>query len=158
MEAVATPGREVSMKVKMIIRKWAAPVLCGLFLFLCMKFVLMIGYVPTASMEPTIAAGSYILGLRIHGELQRGDIVVFRLDGRNLVKRIVAVPGDVVYVDESTFTVRINSVLEGATQIIEVPVGHFYMLGDDPAKSSDSRYWDDPFIHKDDILARLFIK
>jgi len=44
------------------IRKWAAPALCGLFLFLCMKFVLMIGYVPTASMEPAIAAGSYILG------------------------------------------------------------------------------------------------
>lgn len=146
------------MKVKMIIRKWAAPVLCGLFLFLCMKFVFMIGYVPTASMEPTITAGSYILGLRIHGELQRGDIVIFRLDGRNLVKRIAAVPGDVVYADESTFTVRINSILEGATKIIEVPAGHFFMLGDNPAESFDSRYWDNPFVHEDDILARLFMQ
>jgi len=157
-KAVATSSREVSMKVKKLIRKWAAPVLCGFFLFLCMKFVFIIGYVPTASMEPTIVAGSYILGLRIHGELQRGDIVILRLDGRNLVKRIAAMPNDVVYVDESTFTVKINSVLEGATKIIEVPEGHFYMLGDNPAESSDSRYWDDPFIHKDDILARLFIK
>ena len=146
------------MKVNKLIRKWAAPVLSGLFLFMCMKFMFMIGYVPTASMEPTIAAGSYILGLRIHGELQRGDIVIFRLDGRNLVKRIAAVPGDVVYVDESTFTVRINSVLEGVTKIIEVPERHFYMLGDNPDESFDSRYWEDPFIHEDDILAKLFIQ
>jgi len=145
------------MKVKKIIRKWAAPVLCGLFLFLCMKFVFMIGYVPTASMEPTILEGSYILGLRIHGKLHRGDIVIFRLGGRNLVKRIAAVAGDVVYVDENTFTVEINSVLEGATKIIEVPEGHFYMLGDNPAVSFDSRYWEDPFVREDDILARLFI-
>jgi len=51
------------------------------------------------------------------------------------------VPGDVVYVDESTFTVKINSILEGATKIIEVPENHFYMLGDNPAESHDSRYW-----------------
>jgi len=118
-----------------------------------MKFVFMIGYVPTASMDPSIAAG-----MRIHGELQRGDIVIFRLDGRNLLKRIATVPSDVVYVDESTFTVRINSILEGATKIIEVLEGHFYMLGDIPAESLDSRYWGDPFIHEDDILARLFIQ
>jgi len=158
METVAIPNREVSMKLKKIIRKWVAPVLSGLFLLLCMKFVLMIGYVPTTSMEPTISKGSYILGLRIHGELQCGDIVIFRLDGRNLVKRIAAVPGDIIYVDETTFTVRVNSILEGATKIIEVPEGHFYMLGDNPAESLDSRYWDNPFVHEDDILARLLIQ
>ena len=102
-------------------------------------------------MEPTIPEGSYILGLRTHGELQRGDIVIFRLDGRNLVKRIAAVPGDIVYVDENTFTVRINNILDGATKIIEVP-------GDNPSESLDSRYWEDPFVHEDDILARLFTK
>jgi len=109
-------------------------------------------------MEPTIPEGSYILGLRIHGELQCGDIVIFRLGGRNLVKRIAAVLGDVVYVDENTFNIRINNILKGATKIIEVPERHFYMLGDYPAESFDSRYWDNPFIHEDNILARLFTK
>jgi len=32
------------------------------------------------------------------------------------------------------------------------------MLGDNPAESFDSRYWDDPFVHEDDILAKLFIQ
>lgn len=132
--------------------------LCGLFLFLCMKFIFLIGYVPTASMEPTIQEGSYILGLRLHGELQLGDVVIFRMDGRNLVKRIAAVPGDIVYIDESTFTIKINSVLESATKIIEVPEGHFYMLGDNPSESYDSRYWDNPFLHQNNVLARLFIQ
>ena len=75
-----------------------------------------------------------------------------------MVKRIAAVPDYVVYVDEPTFTVRINSIREGATKIIEVPEEHFYMLGDNPAESFDSRYWGDPSVHEDDILARLFIQ
>lgn len=144
--------------VKKLIKGWAIPLACGLFIIFLFQVVLMLGYVPTASMEPTIREGSYILGLRTHGELQRGDIVIFRLDGRNLVKRIAAVPGDMVNIDESTFTVKVNSVLDGTTKAIEVPEGYFYMLGDNPAESLDSRYWDNPFIHKDDILARLFIK
>jgi len=59
---------------------------------------------------------------------------------------------------ENTFNIRINNILEGATKIIEVPERHFYMLGDYLAKSFESRYWDNPFIHEDDILARLFTK
>lgn len=123
-----------------------------------MKFVLLIGYVPSASMGPTIQAGSYILGLRLYGELQRGDIVMFRMDDRNLVKRIAAIPGDMVYINESDFTVGINKYAEGATKIIEIPEGYFYMPGDNPAESQDSRYWDDPFIHEGDIIARLCIE
>ena len=38
----------------------------------------MLGYVPTGSMEPTLKAGSMILGLRCFDEPQKGDIVVFR--------------------------------------------------------------------------------
>ena len=125
------------------IQKWAAPLVCGLLLFLCMSFLLFIGYVPSASMEPAIPAGSYVVGTRLHGELQRGDIVAFRLEGQILVKRIAAVSGDIVDIDE--------------TISLEVPAGYFHMLGDNPAASLDSRHWDSPFIHESTILARLFI-
>ena|GEM_PF-2648405 len=67
------------------IRKWAAPVLCGLFLFLCMKFVLMIGYVPTASMEPAIAAGSLSLPGTI---LSTGPLCTLPLGNRGKMKRL----------------------------------------------------------------------
>ena len=134
--------RRMSIPMKSRIQKWAAPAVCGLLLFLCMKFVFFIGYVPTVSMEPTIAAGSYVLGTRIHGELQRDNIVVFRIEGQNLVKRIAAVPGDIV-------------LIEGGAGL-EVPEGYFYMLGDNLSESIDSRHWDNPFIHESAILARLW--
>jgi len=76
-----------------------------------MRFVFFIGYVPTASMEPTISAGNYVFGIRLYGELQRGDVVIFRLNGQHLVKRIAAVPGDIVSIDESSN--------------LEVPNGYF---------------------------------
>ena len=62
-----------------------------------MKAVFLFGYVPTASMEPTLPEGSYILGLRIYGELEKGDIIIFKHDGKLLVKRIAALPGEAIF-------------------------------------------------------------
>ncbi len=118
------------------------PLLCGSLIFLIFRFVLIIGYVPSASMEPTIQSGSYILGLRLHSEPQRGDIVIFQLEGRILVKRIAGIPGDSVDINGTSIT---------------VPGGCCFMLGDNPDESVDSRYWSNPFIHEKDILARLLL-
>jgi signal peptidase I len=79
--------------------------------------------VPTGSMNPTIVEGDRIwvdkhaFGLRIPftrvhltpGEdPQRGEIVVFDSprDGTSLVKRVIAVPGDVVSLDGEVLTVN----------------------------------------------------
>ena len=41
------------------------PLLCAILVVLLFRTVFFLGYVPTASMEPTIPKGSLILGLRI---------------------------------------------------------------------------------------------
>lgn len=124
-----------------LIMKMAAPLLCGLFFYCLMQFVLLVGYVPTASMEPVIQDGSWIVGTRIYGELQRGDIVIFRYRGAMLVKRIAGIPGDVVSTDDGT--------------VLTVPDGCYYLLGDNPSESFDSRQWHEPFISESEIVARL---
>jgi signal peptidase I len=116
------------------------PLLCGMLVVLLFRYVFIIGYVPSASMEPTIPTGSYILGLRIYSPLHPGDIVVFQHDRKTLVKRISTMPGDTVRVQGTD---------------IAVPEGCFYLLGDSPAESVDSRHWAEPFIRKEDILAVL---
>ncbi len=118
------------------------PLLCGLLIFLIFRFVLIIGYVPSASMEPTIQSGSYILGLRMYSEPQRGDIVIFQFEDRILVKRIAGIPGDSVDINGTSITVL---------------GGCYFMLGDNPDESVDSRYWANPFIHEKDILAKLLL-
>ena len=55
-----------------------------------------------------------------------------------MVKRIAAVGGDRI---------------EHNGEVITVPAGCYYMLGDNSSDSFDSRYWDDPFIPRDDVIA-----
>ena len=116
------------------------PVFCAVLVLALFRFVFYLGYVPTASMEPTIHQGSLILGLRQFGELHTGDIVIFRHDGRTLVKRIAAGPGE-------------TYILNGRP--ITVPAGQYLLLGDNADDSYDARYWDDPFVPEKDLIAIL---
>ncbi len=131
---------------------WVPLVVC-LTVFLLFRYVLFLGYVPSASMEPAIPAGSWILGLRIHGAPQRGDIVIFEQQGRYLVKRIAAIPGDTVYLDDYTYSVSINAELSGATRVLSVPENSYFVLGDNAALSVDSRFWDAPCLSGNSIIA-----
>ena len=94
-------------------------------------------------MEPTIMAGDKIFGIRMLGELEVGDVVVFKYDDTYMVKRIAAVPGD---------TLKINS------EEIKIPKDCYYVLGDNYWNSFDSRYWQEPYITYDDIVAKIIYK
>ena len=96
-----------------------------------------------------------ILGTRLFGELERGDVVIFFQNDRCLVKRIAAVPGDSVAINDLTKEAVVNGDLSDATRTLIVPEECYFMLGDNPAVSVDSRYWEEPFIAIDQILARV---
>ena len=116
------------------------PMLSFVAAIVLLRFVFYIGYVPTESMEPTIPAGSRIIGIRIIKDLSVGDIVVFDYNGTNMVKRIAAGPGEMVQIQgENT----------------KVPKDCYYVLGDNYLNSYDSRYWDEPFVLKENVIAIL---
>lgn len=121
-------------------RKWKfiVPVLALLSTCLLFRFVLFIGYVPTESMEPTLKKGSIIVGSRIFGKLNAGEIVVFEHDGKIMLKRIAAVSGDTI---------------EHRGNLQTVPTGSIYVLGDNTANSFDSRFWDEPFVSCEKVIA-----
>ena len=124
-------------------RKWKfiVPMLALLGTCLLFRFVLFIGYVPTESMKPTLKKGSIIVGSRIFGELEVGDIIVFRHEDKLLVKRIAATEGNMV---------------EYKGQRMTVPEDCFYVLGDNSGNSFDSRFWTKPFITYSSIISRSF--
>ena len=136
------------------VRPWCVPVSVTLLFYLLLQFVVLIGYVPSASMEPTLPEGSFILGLRIFDEPQVGDIIVFKKDGVLQVKRVAAGPGDMIDLREIQY-MDTRPIPEWTDPIITVPAGCYFVLGDNTQNSLDSRYWEDPFISRQAIVAIL---
>ena len=116
------------------------PAFVILTLLILFRTVLLIGYVPSESMEPTLEKDSFIVGYRLFKEIETGDIIIFEREGTLMVKRVAACEGDIVY-------------FNGQSQV--VPNNCFYVLGDNSDNSYDSRYWSDPFVKRETVIAKL---
>ena len=116
------------------------PAFVILTLLILFRTVLLIGYVPSESMEPTLEKDSFIVGYRLFNEIETGDIIIFEREGTLMVKRVAACAGDMVMVN-------------GQSQ--PVPNDCYYVLGDNSDNSYDSRFWEDPFVREEDVHAKL---
>jgi len=134
------------------VKPWSIPLGLTLLFYLVLQFVVLIGYVPSASMEPTLKEGSFIFAWRIHNTPEVGDIVVFEKDGVLQVKRVAAVPGDIVDYSSLEYTDALP-IPTWSEKTITVPAGCYFLLGDNTQNSLDSRYWEEPFVTEDQIVA-----
>ena len=119
--------------------------------------------IPSGSMHPTLLEGDRILVNKFLYHLHpphRSDIVVFRYPEdpkRPFIKRLVGLGGDAVELRDGHIFVN-GAALDGSgifrnnhyynqglygqeRQIVHVPDGSYYVLGDNSASSHDSRYW-----------------
>ena len=74
-------------KIKNAVKLSLLPMTVTLVILILFRFVFLLGYVPTASMEPTLKTGSLILGVRVWRDIRKRDIIVFRHNKEYLVKR-----------------------------------------------------------------------
>ena len=142
--------------LKKRVRGWVVPISLTLFVFILMKAFFFVGYVPTASMEPTLKAGSYIFGIRNSSKLETGDIIVFHHDGQLLVKRIAGCPGDEIDRRELEY-MKTVAIPVWTDPLLTIPEDCYFVLGDNAENSIDSRYWDNPYVNQADIVARILI-
>ncbi|HEY0616591.1 MAG TPA: signal peptidase I [Kribbella sp.] len=108
--------------------------------------------VSSSSMEPTLKSGDQILiatrAYKSHGPA-RGDLVVFDGPDGPLVKRVAAIAGDEVGIEDGQLVVNARIVPEPAVDQstvdgmyygpVTVPSGSVFVLGDNRANSVDSR-------------------
>lgn len=147
--------------------------------FLINRFIIANSRVPTPSMVPTIMAGDRIIGSRLSyqfGEPQRGDIAIFVYpddEARGIttyyVKRIIGLPGDTVdivdgrvYLNGSETPLEepyLNEAMEPEPpQHYEVPEDSYFMMGDNRNNSNDSRRWNQKYVKRDKIIAKVLFQ
>ena len=131
-----------------------------------------------SSMEPTFYSGDYVFiskqAYKLFGEPERGDVIVFHTDmkdendhDKNLIKRIIGLPGDTVEIiggyvylngqilDEPYLN---EQGISGEMEKITVPEGRLFGMGDNRGVSQDSRDVLIGCIEEDSILGRVFVR
>lgn len=124
-----------------------------LVLFVLLRFTIMLNYVPSGSMLPTIPEGSILLSTRYDAkDVERYDLVIFFSpveEDTVIIKRVIGLPGETitisggkVYADgvelDSSFQAE---EMDGSGEgVYEVPEDSYFVLGDNRNDSWDSRF------------------
>lgn len=153
-----------------------AAALIALFLNSC---IIANSQVPTSSMENTIMARDRVIGSRLSytfSQPERGDVVIFHYPddptGKTYyVKRIIGLPGDVVDIrDGGVYLNGADTPLDEpylkepmetgffSSLHYEVPEDSYFMMGDNRNDSWDARFWDNTWVKKDKIIAKVLFR
>jgi signal peptidase I len=121
------------------------------------------------SMEPTLNNGEIVVLIKT-SNLKRGDLCGFAYSNKILIKRVIGLPGDTIFIEEDG-TIYINGYALDEPYITEkafgecdiefpytVPEEEYFLLGDQRATSIDSRNTIIGCIPRDQIIGKLFFK
>lgn len=131
--------------------------------------VLPVLQIAGTSMEPTLDDGNIVL-LAKTGKLKTGDLCAFYYSNKILIKRVIATPGDYLWI-EPDGTVFVNGVELEETYLQEkslgecdiefpyqVPENSFFMMGDQRETSIDSRSSIIGCISQDQMIGKIICR
>jgi signal peptidase I len=155
-----------------LVREVIETIVLTVLMFLVIRFAVQNFNVEGTSMEPSLHNGELILVDKwtyLFHPPQRGDVIVFVAPPAptlDYVKRIIAVPGDRITLNNTTVIVdgvtlnetyvaainQGNPYIEKPIQNELVPPNMYFVLGDDRIRSDDSRSWG--FVPRQNIIGR----
>ena len=169
-----------------VVREWVESLVIAFLLAMVIRtFAIQAFKIPTGSMRMTLIEGDRILVNKLkygpklplsdkrlwgYGDLERGDIIVFKYPKdpkRDFIKRLIAFPGEVISIkdgdvyidgkkieDEKILDIHYYNRGDYGTynQIVKVPENYYYVLGDNSVSSMDSRFWG--FVPEDFLIGK----
>ena len=133
------------------------------------SLILPVLQISGTSMEPTLSNGDIVVLLKT-SSLERGDLCGFSYSNKILIKRVIALPGDILVIDEDG-NVFLNGEMLDEPYITEkglgecdiefpftVPENTYFLMGDHRSTSVDSRSSVIGCIAHEQIVGKLFLK
>lgn len=167
--------REQPSKLKQAI-SFMTPIVVALIIAIILKTCIFANVViPTGSMLNTIQEGDRIIASRlayINEDPQRYDIIIFKYpddETQLFAKRIIGMPGETIEIKNGVvyITDRNGKTTEARTDFITncvptgdfgpytVPLGSYFVMGDNRNDSWDSRYWDNKTVKRNKIIGKV---
>ncbi len=170
------------------ILEWLKSFAVALVIVLLFKMFLGTTVVYSTSMYPTLIEKDVLLLQKTHS-VERGDIVSFKSKltlteddirslnvfqkifvtkdtQKNLIKRVVGLPGDSIELKDGIVTINgvvleetyVSSENIGEVHIIKIPEGEFFMMGDNRAVSLDSRSELVGLISQKELVGKVLVR
>ena len=118
------------------------------------------------SMSPTLKGESIVVAVR-KNRIKRGDVIAFYFNNKILIKRVIALPGEWIDLDDKGVVSVNGEVLteEYLTDLsrgecnvelpCQVPENHVFVMGDHRSVSIDSRSKTIGFVSEEEVIGKL---
>lgn len=137
-----------------------------LIIFLAIHFTVQNYQVQGTSMESSLTNSQYVLVNKVaylFHPPERGDVIVFHWPTdttKDLIKRVIGLPGDVIVLTSSTVEVNgvvlaepyVKQSINPGPERVTVPQDNYFVMGDNRQVSDDSRDWG--FVPKSYIIGK----
>lgn len=169
---------ENEKKKKSKLGEWIRDMIIAIVLAMVVLMLFKPVMVKQHSMEPNFYAGDYLIVARqaysFSGSPEHGDVIVFKTEltdeegnDKNLIKRVIAVPGDTVEIRDGY--VYLNGELldepylmepgvSGTMDAMTIPENMYFCCGDNRAVSNDSRGSQVGLVSEDDIVGKVVLR
>ena len=139
---------------------------CSAIVVLVSVFWFPVFQVTGNSMEPNLKRGQFVVASR-GGTVAYGDMVALHFENQILIRRVIGMPGDWIYIDDQGNISINNNILEetylsekvrGRSDLsypYQVPDGTYFVMGDKRSVALDSRRSSMGCIRMDKIAGKI---